>query len=58
MTDAAQPDPAQTDPARPPRSAERAEGDPAGEEGTSGRTPRPDQPAEGEDVPGGGADTP
>jgi hypothetical protein len=51
-------DPAQTDPARPPRSAERAEGDPPEEEGgTSGRTPHPDQPAEGEDLPGEGAGT-
>jgi hypothetical protein len=43
-------DPAQDDPARPPRSAERAEGDPEGEEPTSGRTPHPDEPAEGADT--------
>jgi hypothetical protein len=47
-----------TDPDRPPRSPERAEGDPPGEDDSSGRTPRPDQPAEGEDTAGGGADTP
>jgi hypothetical protein len=55
MTDPAQTDPAQTDPARPPRSAGRAEGDPPGEEPTSGRTPHPDEPAEGADTPAGGA---
>ena len=45
---------------RTPRSAERAEGDPAGEEaGVSGRTPHPEEPAEGaEDAAGGDADTP
>lgn len=45
---------------RTPRSAERAEGDPAGEEsGTSGRTPHPEEPAEGaRETTGGGADTP
>jgi len=38
-----------TDPERPPRSAERAEGDPPGEDETDGRTPHPEEPAEGED---------
>lgn len=47
-----------TDPERPPRSPERAEGDPPGEDDTGGRTPHPDQPAEGEDTGSGGADTP
>jgi hypothetical protein len=47
-----------TDPARPPRSPDRAEGDPDGEEPNGGRTPHPDQPAEGEDTEGGGAQTP
>jgi hypothetical protein len=47
-----------TDPERPPRSAERAEGDPPGEDSTDGRTPHPDEPAEGKDLPGGGADAP
>jgi hypothetical protein len=47
-----------TEPDRPPRSSGRAEGDPAGEDDTTGRTPRPDQPAEGEDTDSGGADTP
>lgn len=44
---------------RTPRSPERAEGDPAGEETGSGRTPHPEEPAEGgRDAAGGGADTP
>ena len=44
---------------RTPHSAERAEGDPAGEEAGSGRTPHPEEPAEGRaDVAGDGADTP
>jgi hypothetical protein len=47
-----------TDPDRPPRSAERAEGDPPGEESTDGRTPHPAEPAEGEELPEQGADTP
>ncbi|WP_167761173.1 hypothetical protein [Geodermatophilus sp. DF01-2] len=47
-----------TEPERPPRTAERAEGDPPGEEPTSGRTPRTEEPAEGGDVPVDGADTP
>ncbi|MFW3172240.1 hypothetical protein [Geodermatophilus sp. CPCC 206100] len=47
-----------TEPERPPRSAERAEGDPPGEESTDGRTPRAEEPAEGADRPDGGADTP
>ncbi|MBB3085190.1 hypothetical protein [Geodermatophilus sabuli] len=47
-----------TEPERPPRSPERAEGDPPGEDSTSGRTPRAEEPAEGEDTQGGGADTP
>jgi ribokinase len=49
-----------TEPERPPRSPERAEGAPAGERSEDdGRTPRSEEPAEGEDVGGGGgADTP
>ncbi len=49
-----------TEPERPPRTPERAEGDPSGEEPTDdGRTPRAEDPAEGQDVGGGGAaDTP
>ncbi|MGY1822431.1 hypothetical protein [Geodermatophilus sp. SYSU D00079] len=47
-----------TDPERPPRTAERAEGDPPGEEPTDGRTPRSEEPAEGQELPGEGADTP
>jgi hypothetical protein len=44
---------------RTPHSAERAEGDPAGEEGGSGRTPHPEEPAEGSAaVADDGADTP
>ena len=44
---------------RTPRSAERAEGDPAGEEAGSGRTPHPEEPAEGRtDAADDGADTP
>ncbi len=47
-----------TEPERPPRSPEPAEGaDRPGADEPSGRTPRPDEPAEGEDT-GGGADTP
>jgi hypothetical protein len=47
-----------TDPDRPPRSAERAEGDPPGEEPTDGRTPHTSEPAEGKELPAEGADTP
>ena len=47
-----------SEPERTPRSPERAEGDPPGESGDSGRTPRPEEPAEGKDVAGGGADSP
>ncbi|NEK86125.1 hypothetical protein GCU60_10190 [Blastococcus saxobsidens] len=44
---------------RTPRSPERAEGDPAGEDSGSGRTPHPEEPAEGrEDSAGGNADSP
>ena len=46
-----------SDPDRPPRTAERAEGDPPGEDDTDGRTPHPTEPAEGEER-SGGADTP
>ena len=47
-----------TEPERPPRTPEPAEGgDPPGQE-DAGRTPRAEEPAEGEDVAGGGADTP
>jgi hypothetical protein len=47
-----------TDPDRPPRTAERAEGDPPGEDHTDGRTPRTEEPAEGKDLGEGPADTP
>ncbi|MGY2064262.1 hypothetical protein [Blastococcus sp. SYSU DS0619] len=48
-----------SEPQRTPHSADRAEGDPAGEEAGSGRTPHPEEPAEGRsDAAGGGADTP
>jgi ribokinase len=49
-----------TEPERPPRSPERAEGDPSGEQADDdGRTPRAEDPAEGQDVGGGAAaDTP
>ncbi|MCV2490203.1 hypothetical protein OF117_12595 [Geodermatophilus sp. YIM 151500] len=48
-----------TEPERPPRSPDRAEGDPPDESGQTGRTPSPDDPAEGGDVGGGAAaDTP
>jgi ribokinase len=44
-----------TDPDRPPRSAERAEGDPPDEEPGDGRTPHSGDPAEGQDLPDEGA---
>ncbi|MBM7806294.1 hypothetical protein JOD57_002131 [Geodermatophilus bullaregiensis] len=47
-----------TESERPPRSPERAEGDPAGEEPDAGRTPHPDEPAEGGDRGDGPADSP
>ncbi|HEY4627288.1 MAG TPA: hypothetical protein VIH01_14815 [Blastococcus sp.] len=47
-----------TDPDRPPRTAERAEGDPPGEDQADGRTPRSEEPAEGKDLGEGPADTP
>lgn len=47
---------------RPPRAADRPEGNPPAEETvteeTSGRTPRPTDPAEGTAASGDGADTP
>jgi hypothetical protein len=46
---------------RPPRSAERPEGDPPGEDqGTTGRTPHTEEPAEGGEPSGTdeGADSP
>lgn len=55
------PDPeedAVTEPERPPRSPERAEGDPPGEESDAGRTPRSEDPAEGRPTGDGPADTP
>jgi hypothetical protein len=46
-----------SEPDQPAHTTEPAEGgDPPGEE--SGRTPRPEEPAEGEDLPTEGADTP
>ncbi|MCZ2859081.1 hypothetical protein [Blastococcus sp. VKM Ac-2987] len=48
-----------SEPQRTPHSADRAEGDPAGEESGSGRTPHAEEPAEGrDDAAGGGADSP
>lgn len=47
-----------SEPQRTPRSPERAEGDPPGEEAGSGRTPHPEDPAEGRDAGTDGADTP
>jgi hypothetical protein len=50
-----------TEPDGTTRAPDRAEGDPPGEEqGTGGRTPHPQDPAEGGTPPGteGGADTP
>ncbi len=48
-----------TESERPPRSPERAEGDPAGEESTdAGRTPHPTDPAEGQPLGDGPADSP
>jgi hypothetical protein len=47
-----------SEPDRPPRTPERAEGDPPGESADSGRTPHPTEPAEGGDVAGDGADAP
>ena len=48
-----------TEPERPPRSPERAEGDPAGEQSDDdGRTPRAEDPAEGRPMGDGPADTP
>jgi hypothetical protein len=47
-----------TEPDRTPRTAERAEGDPPGEDDADGRTPRSEEPAEGKDVGEGPADTP
>jgi hypothetical protein len=47
-----------TDPDRPPRSAERAEGDPPEEDDADGRTPRSEEPAEGKELGEGPADSP
>ncbi|MGY1699565.1 PfkB family carbohydrate kinase [Geodermatophilus sp. SYSU D00766] len=47
-----------TEPERPPRTPERAEGDPGDQQTDDGRTPRAEDPAEGSDVGGEGADTP
>ena len=48
-----------TEPGRTPHTSERAEGDPPGDEASGGRTPRPEEPAEGKDADQGqGADTP
>jgi hypothetical protein len=47
-----------SEPHRTPRSPERAEGDPPGEETAGGRTPHPEDPAEGRDAGTDGADTP
>ena len=47
-----------TEPERTPHTAERAEGDPPGDDETGGRTPHAEEPAEGEDLGEGPADTP
>ena len=47
-----------SEPERPPRSPERAEGDPPGEETDAGRTPRSEDPAEGPPAGDGPADSP
>ena len=47
-----------TDPEQPAHTAEPAEGSEAPGEQPGGRTPHPEQPAEGADTAGGGADTP
>ncbi|MGY1733411.1 hypothetical protein ACI798_18030 [Geodermatophilus sp. SYSU D01045] len=47
-----------TEPERPPRTPERAEGDPPGEEDDAGRTPRPEEPAEGQPLGDGPAESP
>jgi hypothetical protein len=39
-----------TESGRTPHSSERAEGDPPGDDTVDRRTPRPEQPAEGEDT--------
>ena len=46
-----------TEPERPPRTAERAEGDPPDEGSSAGRTPHPEDPAEGQDVGSASSDT-
>ena len=47
-----------SEPHRTPRTPERAEGDPPGEEADGGRTPHAEDPAEGGDAGTDGADTP
>jgi hypothetical protein len=47
-----------TEPGRTPHTSKRAEGDPPGDDEIDRRPPHPEEPAEGEDVTGGGADTP
>ena len=47
-----------TEPERPPRTAERAEGDPTDEGSSAGRTPHPQEPAEGQDVGEAPSETP
>ncbi|PRY41134.1 hypothetical protein LY71_11915 [Geodermatophilus tzadiensis] len=47
-----------TEPERPPRTPERAEGDPDQQETDDGRTPRAEDPAEGQPLGDGPADTP
>ena len=47
-----------SEPERTPHTAERAEGDPPGDDADGGRTPHPEEPAEGrDDVAGDGADS-
>ena len=47
-----------TESGRTPRTPQRAEGDPAGEHDGAGRTPHPEDPAEGQDTGREGADRP
>ncbi len=47
-----------TEPERPPRTPDRAEGEPPGDEPDAGRTPHSEEPAEGGTTGDGNADSP
>ena len=47
-----------TEPEQPAHTTEPAEGSDSPGEQPGGQTPHPEEPAEGEEVNGGGADTP